>query len=83
MLETKLMNNSTAELTVVYRTSWNQWVKKKYHFKSENVEVGFLRQPVRRNHVKVGPGSIFGCGGSHGVQTNLGAAGRGRGGRFF
>ena len=42
-LEDHLMKLDTCtEVFVVYSSSWNGWVKKKYHLSSENTECGYL-----------------------------------------
>jgi hypothetical protein len=42
-LEDALMQGpACAEVFIVYSSSWNGWVKKKYHLSSENIECGYI-----------------------------------------
>ena len=53
--------NCSAEVAVIYKSSWNSWVKKKYLFASENKETGYVAMPVSR--------------GKMGVQKSVGESG--------
>ena len=39
-----------AEVFIVYSSSWNGWVKKKYHLGSENTECGYVAYARQKSH---------------------------------
>jgi len=43
----------SAEVMIVYSSSWNSWIKKKYVFASENIKTGFVAMPISRGKIAV------------------------------
>ncbi len=49
------------ELCVIYKSSWNGWVKRRHHMQSENIELGAVRMAVARNKTTIKARATF-CG---------------------